>query len=242
MNWRRCRGRRFARCRRPRCRHSAAGSDRGARPAPAARHRHHHCRGDGAGRRRTARGAWLQVVLLPAITFAPAPFAAEFAGTIDTPAAATTALVAAIAGNAARHGVPMTVIANAHHDPAHVSAIRDAVPLAAARGATLVFPDLTRRRWAERLGDEFQSGACHAGRYEIDCARGRRRARGSHCMSGLPPNPQSLVDAIRRGDRSFAAAGGPEAYFGWPADASATRASSSSRPWARSSKMRSWRC
>ena len=32
-------------------------------------------------------------------------------------------------------------------------------------------------------------------------------------MSGLKPNPQSLVDAIRRGDTSFAAAGGPDAYF-----------------------------
>ena len=32
--------------------------------------------------------------------------------------------------------------------------------------ATLVFPDLTRRRWATRLSEEFRSGACHAGRYE----------------------------------------------------------------------------
>lgn len=174
-----------------------------------------------AGATRLAKRGY-DAVLLPPMTFAPAPFAADFAGTIDAPAAATTALVAAIAGNAARHGVRITVVANAHHDPAHVSAIRDAVPIAAARGATIVFPDLTRRRWASRLGDEFRSGACHAGRYEtsivLAVAEGlvdRER------MRALTPNPQSLVDAIRRGDRSFAAAGGPEAYFGWPAESSA---------------------
>ena len=37
----------------------------------------------------------------------------------------------------------------------------------------------------------------------------------------LPPNPASLSAAIREGKTSFAAAGGPRAYFGWPADASA---------------------
>ena len=174
-----------------------------------------------AGAERLAKRGY-EAVLLPPVTFSPAPFAADFAGTIDTPAAATTSLVAGIAESAARHGVPMTVIANAHHDPAHVSAIRDAVPLAASRGATIVFPDLTRRRWAERLGGEFQSGACHAGRYETSIVLAVAEGlvdRGR--MSALTPNPQSLVDAIRRGDTSFAAAGGPEAYFGWPADASA---------------------
>jgi enamine deaminase RidA (YjgF/YER057c/UK114 family) len=117
----------------------------------------------------------------------------------------------------------MTALANAHHDPAHVAAIRAAVSEAHDSGqAMLVFPDLTRRHWASRLTDEFQSGACHAGRYEGSVVlaespdlvdRGRQ--------AKLAPNPSSLVDAIRRGDRSFAQAGGPQAYFGWPADATA---------------------
>jgi creatinine amidohydrolase len=40
-------------------------------------------------------------------------------------------------------------------------------------------------------------------------------------MQALPPNPRSLVDAIRSGHRSFADAGGPDAYFGYPAEATA---------------------
>ena len=174
-----------------------------------------------AGAERLSRQGY-DVVLFPALSFSPAPFAAGFAGTIDTPAAATTASIVGAAASAARHGVPVTVVANAHHDPAHVTAIRAAVPLAAAQGATVIFPDLTRRRWASRLTDEFRSGACHAGRYEgsivlsaaghlVDVAR----------MRALPPNPQSLVEAIARGDGTFDAAGGPDAYFGSPADATA---------------------
>jgi creatinine amidohydrolase len=162
-----------------------------------------------------------EVVVLPALAFAPAPFAADFAGTIDTPPGATAAMIHGVAASAARHGVAVTVIANAHHDPAHVAPIREAV--AAARPPhAILFPDLTRRRWASRLTDEFRSGACHAGRYEGSVLL----AAAPHlvdvaAMQALPANPRSLVDAIQRGDRTFAAAGGPDAYFGWPADATA---------------------
>ena len=44
--------------------------------------------------------------------------------------------------------------------------------------------------------------------------------REEEAMS-LQPNPASLSVAIGRGDRSFEEAGGPRAYFGWPAEATA---------------------
>ena len=40
-------------------------------------------------------------------------------------------------------------------------------------------------------------------------------------MQTLPPNPRSLVDAIRMGHATFAEAGGSDAYFGFPAEATA---------------------
>jgi creatinine amidohydrolase len=40
-------------------------------------------------------------------------------------------------------------------------------------------------------------------------------------QDALAPNPASLSDAIRKGASTFADAGGPRAYFGWPADATA---------------------
>jgi creatinine amidohydrolase len=162
-----------------------------------------------------------EVVVLPALAVAPAPFAAAFAGTVDTAAAATTLLIAGIAGNVGRHGIRVLAIANAHHDPANVAAIREAAAQAIDE-CTIVFPDLTRRRWASRLGPEFQSGACHAGRYEGSIVLAEHPGWVDvETMRGLPANPASLVDAIRRGDRSFADAGGPHAYFGWPAAATA---------------------
>jgi creatinine amidohydrolase len=39
--------------------------------------------------------------------------------------------------------------------------------------------------------------------------------------ASLPANPASLSAAIREGRETFEAAGGPRAYFGWPADATA---------------------
>jgi creatinine amidohydrolase len=168
-----------------------------------------------------ARG--FEVLVLPALPVAPAPFAAAFAGTIHTPPEATTLMVAGIARSLAEHGIRVTAVANAHHDPAHVDALRAAVASVAKDGrAILVFPDLTRRRWAERLTDEFKSGACHAGRYEGSVVLAERpQSVRTAVMHRLSPNPHSLVEAIRTGHVTFAAAGGADAYFGFPADATA---------------------
>jgi creatinine amidohydrolase len=170
--------------------------------------------------RLSARG--LHVLLLPALTMAPAPFAAAFAGTVDAPAEATTMIVVGIARSLAAHGVRLTAIANAHHDPAHVAALRRAVGDAADGEGVIVFPDLTRRRHAERLTSEFQSGACHAGRYEGSIVLAERPDLvRADVMTALAPNPHSLVDAIRSQRTTFETAGGPDAYFGFPAEATA---------------------
>jgi creatinine amidohydrolase len=174
-----------------------------------------------AGAARLAARA-LDVLIVPTLVVAPAPFAAAFAGTLDTPADATTLMVAGIARSLARHGVRLTAVANAHHDPTHVEALRGAVARAAEDGAALVFPDLTRRRWAEKLTAEFRSGACHAGRYEGSVVLAERPdAVKTTIMQALPPNPRSLVEAIQQGHATFMDAGGSHAYFGYPAEATA---------------------
>lgn len=176
---------------------------------------------DGAARL-SAHG--LEVVVLPTLAFAAAPFAAAFSGTIDTPASATAALVTSIARDLHRHGIALTAVANAHHDPANVTALRAAVDELdrSHDGPTLVFPDLTRRRWAERLTDEFRSGACHAGRYETSIVLAERPGLVDRtALATLPANPRSLAQAMRDGRGTFAEAGGVDAYFGWPAEATA---------------------
>ena len=169
--------------------------------------------------RLAARGR--EVLVLPTLAFTPAPFASEFPGTVHIPPEATTMIVAGVVRSLAPHGLRVTVIANAHHDPAHVLALRTAVSEIAARGyGTLIFPDLTRRKWAERLTAEFRSGACHGGRYEGSIVLAERpELVRQDIMATLPANPRSIVDAMKRGDTTFKQAGGPDGYFGFPAEA-----------------------
>jgi creatinine amidohydrolase len=165
----------------------------------------------------------IEAVLLPALAYTAAPFGAAFAGTLSISPAVVAALVSDIAAELARHGFAGLAIANAHLDPTHLRALADAQRLAAARGAVpVICPDLTRRANAERLTDEFRTGACHAGRYEGSVVMAARPDLVRTAVQReLPPVPASLSSAIRNGASTFEQAGGARAYFGWPADATA---------------------
>ena len=169
------------------------------------------------------------VVILPPLAFTPAPFGARFPGTVSLEPATLRTLVPDVARDLARSGFAALVLANAHLDPAHLGALHAAVDACrAAGGAPVVFPDLTRRPWAQRLGDEFRSGACHAGRFETSIVLAMRPDLvREEIRRALPPNPASLSTAIREGRVTFEEAGGPRAYFGWPADATAAEGRSS---------------
>lgn len=165
----------------------------------------------------------LAVLLLPALHYAAAPFARAFPGTVSIPGGVVAALVEGIGRALAEHGAPLLALANAHLDPEHLRSLHQAAAaLRSSGGMRVAFPDLTRKPWALRLGEEFRSGACHAGRYEGSIVLALRpELVREEVRRGLAPNPASLSDAIRRGLGSFEAAGGPDAYFGDPAAASA---------------------
>jgi creatinine amidohydrolase len=162
-------------------------------------------------------------VVLPSLAYAPAPFADRHAGTLTIRTETLTALVLDIASSAERRGVSILALANAHFDPAQVGALRSAVEeLRSLCPVRVVYPDLTRRRMAERLGEEFSSGACHAGRYETSILLAcRPDLVDERARILLPSLPVSLVDAARRGQANFIEAGLALAYCGDPAAASA---------------------
>ena len=173
-----------------------------------------------AGAARLAARDLLPVVL-PALEQTSAPFASGFAGTLSAQPETVTALVVDVGRSLAFHGFGTLAIANSHLDPTHLGALHAAVSTLLDAQILAIFPDLTRKPWALRLGDEFKSGACHAGRFETSIVMA---ARGDLVREGvrreLAPNPASLSVAIREGKESFEAAGGSEAYFGDPAAAS----------------------
>lgn len=167
-------------------------------------------------------------LLLPALAYAPAPFAAGFAGTISIRAETMTSLVLDIGRTVLEQGARCLAIANAHLDPAHLRALADAVSALNAAGLAVAFPDLTRRGLADRLTAEFRSGACHAGQYETSMVLAERpELVDNAARAGLPPVTQSLVVAIREGRRTFEEAGGARAYFGDPAAATAAEGAAS---------------
>lgn len=170
------------------------------------------------GARLLAGRGWTPV-LLPSLAYTPARFAQAFPGTLSLRPETLTATLLDVAGSLAAHGFQRLVVANSHLDPDNLKALYaalEAAPLA------IIFPDITRKPWALRMTDEFKSGACHAGRYEgsVVMASAPASVRES-VRQALPANPASLSVAIRNGVSSFEEAGGPQAYFGDPAAASA---------------------
>lgn len=168
-----------------------------------------------------ARG--IAAVILPPFAYTTAAFAAGFQGTVSLTPETVTAAVLDIARSLARQGFRALALANAHLDPDHLAALHAAVGRCREAGLLpVVFPDLTRRPWGKRLTDEFQSGACHAGRFEGSIVMAERPELVREALrAALPPNPTSLSEAIRARKRSFEEAGGPRAYFGDPAAATA---------------------
>lgn len=161
-------------------------------------------------------------VILPTLSYTAAPFAAEFPGTLSMRPETVTEIVFDLGVALRSSGISHLAIANAHLDPAHLGSLHDASERLRLEGLRVTFPDLTRKRWALRLTEEFQSGACHAGRFEGSIVMAARpELVRAEVQAGLPPNPASLSVAIRAGKRTFREAEGPRAYFGAPAAATA---------------------
>ena len=176
-----------------------------------------------AGAQRLA-GHGVDCLLLPPLDYTAASFAAKFPGTISIRPETFTSLLIDIAQALEAQGIRWLALVNSHFDPAHLGSIYAAVrSIRENSGLGVIFPDVTRKPWALRLTDEFKSGACHAGCYEgsIVLARHPELVR-EEVRLALAENPKSLSVAIREGLADFDEAGGPDAYFGAPAEASAS--------------------
>lgn len=170
---------------------------------------------------RTLRDEGLSALVLPPLAYAVTEYASEFAGTISLPLETATALVRDVIRGAMRTGFRGVVIVNAHLEPDNLAALRGGMEAAIALGARAAFPDVTRKPHALRLGEEFKSGACHAGSYETSLVLAAEPALvKAGRAKALRANPTSLSRAIRDGKKTFLEAGGPDAYFGAPAEGS----------------------
>ncbi len=175
----------------------------------------------GAGASQLAARGCL-VLILPALPYAPVSWAGSLPGSVGPSAETYTALVLELLVGTWSWGPDVIAIANSHFDPEAIGALRTAVATAEQQGVRVAFADLTRRRLAERLDQEFRSGACHAGSYEtsIVLAACPERVRAA-IASSLPHRDVSLPAAMGAGARNFADIGAPDAWVGRPAEATA---------------------
>jgi creatinine amidohydrolase len=174
---------------------------------------------EACGRRLAARG-FLPLVL-PALAYTAAGYAAAFEGTVSVAPETVTRLILDIARSLGRQGFPVLAVANAHLDPAHLAALeRAGAEIGRESLLAFVFPNIARKPWAPRLTEEFRSGACHAGQFETSIVMAAEPSLVRTALAGkLPANPVSIGQAIREGKQTFEEAGGPRAYFGDPARA-----------------------
>ncbi|MCK6446010.1 MAG: creatininase family protein [Planctomycetes bacterium] len=164
-------------------------------------------------------------VLAPPLSYGLTMYTDGFAGRLTLRPGTLWALLEDLVSALEQNGVRRIVFSNAHLEPAHVKILRGVAgdhAVASHDRALVLFPDVTRRRFAERLGDEFRSGDCHAGRYETsivlaaDPGAVKEAARRE-----LAPVRIDLIDKMKRGVDSFLDAGATDAYCGDPAAASA---------------------
>ncbi|HEU4410945.1 MAG TPA: creatininase family protein [Polyangiaceae bacterium] len=155
----------------------------------------------------------------PALAYGVTDFARGFRGALSVPAPALSAFVRAVAEALLAEGFAHVCLVNNHLEPAHDAAVRAAASGLAPR-VSVACP--LARRWARTLGDEFKSGACHAGRYETSLVLALAPALvDGPAASALPDLDTSLSDGIRRGVSSFVELGMGRAYTGRPRLASA---------------------
>jgi creatinine amidohydrolase len=166
----------------------------------------------------------VQALVLPPIGYGVTNFTDGFAGRVTIQPATLWSLLDDLVLALEQQDVRQVVFSNGHLEPAHVEVLRGVALDHDARGpfkAQVLFPDNTRRRWAETLGDAFRRGD-HAGRYETSLILAADPAAvRDEVRAVLEPASIDLVAAIRGGAQHFRDIGADRAYCGDPRAATA---------------------
>ena len=165
----------------------------------------------------------LQALVLPPIAYGITNWTQGFPGRLSIRSGTLFALVEDLLSALEHEGIRQLVVVNAHLEPENVRTLRNALLDRAERHPDRVqalFADVTRRKFAEKLGEEFKSGDCHAGSYETSLVLAAEPGSVRE-HAALPKVKIDLIEKSKAGVSSFREAGAPDAYCGDPAAASA---------------------
>lgn len=162
-------------------------------------------------------------VVLPPLAYAVTEFVREFRGTLSVRAATVAALVEDVAAALFAQGFGPLCLVNGHLEPEHARMLKDCAASITAKGSGVaLFPDQRRPPTVGRLGEEFGRGGGHAGGYETSLVLAARPDLvREDVRASLATNFQDIAARLRSGCTTATEAGGPDAYFGDPAAASA---------------------
>ncbi len=158
----------------------------------------------------------------PPLPYGVTDFAEGFTGALTVPKDALVGLICGVVSSLLRDGFRHVCLINHHLEPGQLAALSTAhAQSCETHGAHAVsFPKVVSKRWGRRLGDEFISGACHAGEYEGSLVLAAEPDLvDMSAAAALPEVPISLSAAITAGKPTFLAAGADQAYTGRPYDA-----------------------
>ncbi len=153
-------------------------------------------------------------LILPPVYYTVADFGADFPGTLSVSPDTAVALLRDVAIATAKR-FRCVAFANIHLEPKHVECVKRALEEATKAGASACCPDITKKRWAEMMGQAFLAGD-HAGAWETSLviAAAPDKVR-DHERRNLAPM-DGLLPALKKGAKTFKEAGGEDAYFGDP--------------------------
>jgi len=173
--------------------------------------------------RRVSAQLQVETVCFPTVVYSLTDFAAPFAGTVSVPGEVAQQALASVLTGIAHGGFTRVAVVNHHLEPAHFQVVHAAAKQAqAACGARIAVPDHRRKPTGPKLGDEFMYGGSHAGNYETSLMLAAApRLVDDAARAKLPELKVDLPGLIKGGAKDFLECGGPDAYFGAPAAASA---------------------
>jgi creatinine amidohydrolase len=161
----------------------------------------------------------LHALIAPPITFCVSELGTEFPGTVSLPVDTAVALLRDVSVALSKKFRAVAFV-NVNQEAANLEALRRAAEEAKKAGAGACFTELAKKRWCDRLGPAFGAGD-HAGTFETSlmmaCARDQVREKERISLPPMDP----LGPALKKGAKSFAEAGGEDAYFGDPTAATA---------------------
>jgi creatinine amidohydrolase len=159
-------------------------------------------------------------LVAPSVAHGVTDCARSFPGAVSIPASILEGYLRALVEGHLAAGAAHVCLVNSHLEPAHDRAVRDAARAVGPPRASVASPLLPR--WGRTLSEEFQRGACHAGRYETSLLLASDPSHvDDACRRELPDVEVSLSWCLRRGVNDFLAMGLTRGYAGSPRAATA---------------------